>query len=467
MQAKATGSYLAAVTGNAAKRPVFVFIDRSISTIVSFFGVVYSGNFYVPVDSQLPANRIQLMIETIRPAAIIYSGENIPGPGLVYEGPVVKLSEAVSCPAADSLLDKIRRGHLDIDPLYAMFTSGTTGIPKGALISHRGVIDLAEGFAEVFELSEDCSYCNCAPFDFDVSTKDIYLNLKCMGTMHIAPKMAAVFPVQLIEFLNERKINTLIWATSVLRVIHSSDAFEAIRPEHLRLVMFSGEVMPNKVLNYWRKHFPEVEFVNLYGPTEITCNCTYFKVNRDFSDAEPLPIGNPFPNTGVLLLDGDKQVSGPGAVGEICVGGTCLALGYYNDMARTMESFVRNPLNPAYPQTIYRTGDLGCYNSFGELVFIGRSDHQIKYLGHRIELGEIEGAVNALDFLDFGCCIYDDQSEKIVLFYQAAEKCEKRIMSSLMLMLPKYMIPKKMVYYQRLPLNKNGKIDRALLKQYL
>jgi acyl-coenzyme A synthetase/AMP-(fatty) acid ligase len=163
------------------------------------------------------------------------------------------------------------------------------------------------------------------------------------------------------------------------------------------------------------------------------------------------------------LIDDNNLIADPGSKGEICVRGTSLALGYYGNADKTSLAFVQNPLNGFYPDIIYRTGDLGCYNELGELMYLGRKDHQIKYLGHRIELSEIEAAVNNLEFVKAGCCFYDERKEKIVLFYQSDKKCDGEIAAALLELLPKYMVPKRMIHYNALPLNKNSKINRTLL----
>ena len=237
---------------------------------------------------------------------------------------------------------------------------------------------------------------------------------------------------------------------------------------HLRNVMFSGEVMPNKVLNYWRNALPKCNYVNLYGPTEITCNCTYYKVERTFGDWEALPIGKSFLNTGILLLDSErKKAVGEGETGEICVSGSSLALGYYNEIEKTNAAFIQNPLNWHYPERIYCTGDMGKYDSEGNLLFMSRRDAQIKHMGHRIELGEIEIAVNAMPFIESAVCLYDEEKQKIVLFYQAGGDCKKQIVTELGKKLPKYMWPNQYRQYEKLPLNKHAKIDRMKLKEEL
>lgn len=232
--------------------------------------------------------------------------------------------------------------------------------------------------------------------------------------------------------------------------------------------MFSGEVMPNKVLNYWRSYLNDLQYVNLYGPTEITCNCTYYIVDRDFANEDSLPIGKKFKNTDILLLDSDrKREVQKGEIGELCVRGSSLALGYYNNHQKTAEAFIQNPLNSYYPELIYCTGDLVKYNEYDELIFLSRRDFQIKHMGHRIELGEIEVAVNAMDFIESAVCIYDEENEKIVLFYQASREYKKEIIEELQQILPKYMWPNQFVRYEKLPLNKNNKIDRVKLKDAL
>ena len=444
-KARSFGTYIAKHVG-ATRRPVAVTTHHCAGDIVTFMAVLYAGCFYVPISPQLPEPRRVSMLNTIKPDMIV-SDDTI--------------NNAADCD--DALLEAIAAQHTDTSPAYAMFTSGTTGAPKAVLVSHRSVIDVVAAFKAVFPLSDDCIFANQAPFDFDVSVKDIFLTLSLGAAMHIVPKKLFSAPAQLIEYLRERKINTLIWSTSALRMLASFRALDTALPSGLSLVMFSGEVMPNKVLNYWRSRLPDAQFVNLYGPTEITCNCTYYIVNRSFDDSAPLPIGTAFPNTAILLLDENGKPVAPGERGEICVRGTCLALGYYGNADATALSFIQNPTETAYPERIYKTGDIGAYNECGELMFFGRNDHQIKHMGHRIELSEIELAVNALAFIDFGCCIYDDKIEKILLFYQSNAQKDREIAIALRQTLPDYMLPRKMLWSETLPLNKNGKIDRSAL----
>lgn len=460
--AKCIGSFIAGRTGEKNK-PIAVLIDRNIRSLLAFMGIVYSGNFYVPIDMSMPVQRVELILRTLEPLLILDAA----GKGGIMERQAVCVDEAAEAGSDTELLSRLRREAIDTDPLYAIFTSGSTGIPKGVLVNHRSIIDLTEQFAAAFTFPEEPVFGNQAPFDFDVSSKDIYCCLKLGGSLQVIPKRLFSFPVQLIPYLNGRRVNTLIWAVSALRIVADFKTFTECPPRHLKLVMFSGEVMPVKALNYWREGVPEAQYVNLYGPTEITCNCTYYMVDREFRNEESLPIGRPFRNTEILLIDveDNSRITAPDVIGEICVRGTCLAIGYYNNPEKTKEAFVQNPFNHAYEEKIYRTGDMGMYNERGELMFASRKDYQIKHMGHRIELGEIETAVNALTFIEVGCCIFDERAGKIVLFYQSPESCDKQIVRELSKALPKYMWPNRYVHSEKLPLNKNGKIDRVLLKE--
>lgn len=224
--------------------------------------------------------------------------------------------------------------------------------------------------------------------------------------------------------------------------------------------------MPNKQLNTWRKFLPDVTYANLYGPTEITDACTYYIVDREFPDDEPLPIGIPMANTDILVLNEKDELVTGDEVGELCVRGTSLSMGYYRNPEKTKEAFVQNPLNPFVPEIIYRTGDLVKYNEYGEIIYLSRKDFQIKHMGHRIELGEIETAVSSLEEISLCCCLYDEKHQRIELFIEA-ELDKAYINERLSRMIPEYMLPNKVITLEEMPINANGKIDRVKLKELL
>ncbi len=467
-EAKAIGCQINNSINYQTNQPILVLAQRNISTILAFMGILYSGNFYVPVDHKMPEARLRHIFKTVKPPAVLRTGEKSALPNaLTFNGPIISLEEARKHSIDQILINKIRQYIAETDPLFAVFTSGSTGVPKCVLINHRSVIDLVEQFSSLFNFSSEIILGNQAPLDYDGSVKEICLTLRNSSRMHIIPKMFFSFPAMLFKHMDEMKINTVNWSTSALRIIASLKALDKVKPSFVDRFFFSGEVMPNKVLNYFRKHFPEAAFVNLYGPTEITFNCTYFRVNRPFTDDVPLPIGQPFPHTKILVLDENDSPVEKGEVGEICVGGNSLALGYYNNPEATAKAFVKYPENNKSAERIYRTGDLGKYNQLGELMFVSRKDQQIKHMGYRIELGEIEAAAYAVESIESVCCVYDQTKDNLVLFYQANEPDDETLFSALRNRLPRYMLPSRLIHSQKLPVTQTGKTDRHKLRKTL
>lgn len=450
------------------RSPVPVFMEKRVETIYAFLGAVYAGCFYVLLDPKLPSERLKQILQTLQSEVLVLHPDyEKQFKALEYERNVVNILEALQEEEDAVLLETIREQRLDIDPLYAIFTSGSTGIPKGVLVSHRSVIDFMEEFVDIFGITDKDVIGNQAPFDFDVSVKDIYSTLKTGATMQIIPKKMFSFPTKLLDYLDEREITTLIWAVSALCIVTTLKGLEYKVPQKVNKIIFSGEVMPIKHLNEWKKYLPDALYANVYGPTEITCNCTYYIVDREFQPGESLPIGQPFPNEKVFLLDeGNQLVREAGKKGEICVSGTALSLGYYRNPEQTKKVFVQNPLNEKYLERIYRTGDMAYYGHDGYLYFASRKDFQIKHMGHRIELGEIELAMEMAEGIRRACCTYDEPENKIIAFYEGeAEK--RQIVRALGKKLPAYMIPNVWVKLDRLPITKNGKIDRKkMLKEY-
>ncbi len=281
------------------------------------------------------------------------------------------------------------------------------------------------------------------------------------ATTYIVPRSLFMFPVRLVEFLNEHKVNTICWVVSALTMISSFGTFDTVKPEYLRTIAFGSEVFPIRQYHIWKEAVPEAEFFNLYGPTEATGMSCYFKVDREFGLDDVMPVGRPFRNTEILLLDDEDCLADEG---EIVIRGTAVTMGYYNNREKTEEAFVQNPLNPCYPEIVYRTGDVGRYNDRGELVFVSRKDYQIKHMGHRIELGEIEVHANSMDEVKMSACIYDMEAAKIVLFYMGTAGAAG-IMGYLKERLPRYMLPNRIEQIDRMPFTANGKIDRIALKE--
>ena len=451
---RAVGCALA--TKGYTGEPIAVMMGHTAKAITAFFGCVRAGCWYVPLDEAMGKSRIQMILETIKPRAIIITQitRKIMD-SFNFQGEALDFETLITSPVNEPLLNRIRAEQIDTDPLYAVFTSGSTGVPKGVVASHRSVIDYIEALSEVLALNEDSVLGNQSPLYFDACLKELYPTIKLGATTYLIPRRLFSFPIPLVEYLNAKKINTICWVSSALTIISAMNTFTHLRPMHLHTVAFGSEVFPIKQLRAWQEALPDAHFINLYGPTECTGMSCYHYVTAEDSQG-PIPIGRPFPNTRVQLLNEDNQIA---QEGEICISGTCLTLGYYADPERTKAVFVRNPLNPNYEETLYRTGDLAKRNSRGELVFIGRKDHQIKRMGHRIELGEIEANAAVLDGVELACCIYRNGS--LVLYYTGREEIDDALRQRL----PRYMIPNKIVRLTKMPLTANGKLNRQELER--
>ncbi|MCF0132216.1 MAG: amino acid adenylation domain-containing protein [Pseudobutyrivibrio sp.] len=459
----AVGSYL--TTNGIYKRPVVVFMKKSVHEIMAFYGVIRGGCYYVPIDEEMPSGRIQLILDNVCSPLVICdeSTAEIAAKFDLKGGSVVLYSDIIKTPFDKAGLDRAYDEAIDTDPIYIVFTSGSTGIPKGVVACHRSVIEYVEQLSEVLGFDEDTVFGNQSPLYFDACLKEIYPTLKFGATTYLIPKSHFSIPTKLVAYLNEHQINTICWVVSALTMISAFGTFSEIKPEYLRTIAFGSEVFPAKQYRLWKEAVPNATFTNLYGPTECTGMTCFYRVDRDFQEGEVIPVGRPFPNRQVLLLDNDGKLVAPGEQGEICIRGTSLTLGYYNDPQRTADAFVQNPLNTSYPEFIYKTGDIGRFNERGELCFVSRKDFQIKHMGHRIELGEIEVDVAMIKGVKMTACIYDQTKGKIVLYY-VGDLSEKELIVAMKTMLPRYMLPNKTVKMDALPLTANGKIDRVTLK---
>lgn len=456
------------------------YMEKSVDAVCAMFGSIYCNGFYCFIDIRQTVDRAAHIISLVEPSVIITDKSNYDNLiNIVNEkfsdskdpilSKIILISDLMDCVSCDfsvdeSLLLKARDSFYDLMPLYINFTSGSTGVPKGVVVGHASVIDFIEEFTNVFGISSDDIMANQAPFDFDVSVKDIYSGLYTGAKVQLIPRDYFSNPTTLMDYLCDKKVTTLVWAVTAMCFVSIMNGFDYKNPTSINKVMFSGELMPVKQLNKWKKYIPDAMYVNLYGPTEITCNCTYHILDREYENGEVLPIGKAFRNEKVFLLDeNDELVNTPNTEGEICVSGTALALGYFKDKEKTDKVFVQNPLNDKYFERIYRTGDLGKYDETGLLYYTSRKDFQIKHMGQRIELGDIEVAAMSVDGVSRAVCVYDHKRSKIILYYTGdIEKDE--LAESMKDKLPVFMTPSKRVKLDEFPINKNGKIDRKALE---
>lgn len=446
------------------EKPVAVFLDKSVRQIAAFMGVLYGGGFYCPIDVEMPSERVAKILKALCPRAIITDEihESLIKP--MADCDILIYEEMIQSEIDEERLAQIRERTNSSSPAYVLFTSGSTGEPKGVVINHEAIIDFTEWMCMKFDITEDDVFGNQSPLHFDLSIGDLYCTLKSGCTNYLIPKQCFSFPAELIKFLNDKKVTIIFWVPSALVLVAKMRILSKVIPQYLTRVLFCGEVMPNKQLNIWRKALPGVIFANLYGPCEACDASTYYIVDRDFEDDESLPIGFPCENTKIIVLNEENKQVGTDEEGELCIGGVGVALGYYNDSERTEKSFVQNPLNNRYREIIYRTGDIVKYNQFGELIYLSRKDFQIKHMGHRIELGEIEVAAGSIQGCDESACIYDDIRQKIVLFFTGKAK-EDEIRNHLAQKVNDYMVPSIVIGLKSFPHNANGKLDRKRLKE--
>lgn len=449
-----------------SREPVVIFMDKHPRTVASFFGVIYAGCYYVCLDEKMPRARMQSILENLRPRVLLTDRKNRDAAVSLGVEHTFLYEEAASEPIVPERLAAVRRSQCDTDPIYVVFTSGSTGVPKGVVACHRSVIDYTDSLSEALGFSSETVFANQTPLYFDAPLKELMPTVKFGATTYFVPRMLFSFPVRLIEYLNTYRINTVCWVVSALVQISSLGALEHTVPKYLTKVAFGSEVFPRKQYECWRKALPQAEFYNLYGPTEATGMSCYWKAERELDENEPIPVGRPFDNTDLILLNDRNLRAEAGEEGEICLRGTCVTMGYYNNSEKTAEAFVQNPLNSAYPEWIYRTGDIGRYNERGELVFVCRKDSQIKHMGHRIELGEIDAAAQKHASLRQSCCLYDEADKRLVLFY-VGEVEDDELRSFLELYLPRYMLPALLVKLSAFPLTDNGKTDRRSLKEQM
>jgi len=416
----------------------------------------------MPMDPSNPIKRTESILKKIKPIAII-TDENNDNLSVAETTKKFRLDEIINNnPNYINYYEKT----IDLDPVYIITTSGSTGIPKGVAISHRSVIDYILWAKDTYGISQEVVIGNQAPFFFDNSVLDIYLMVFTGAKLVLIPDKLFLFPYKLVSYLNEKAISFIFWVPSIMANIVKFDILSENIPKYLRYILFAGEVMPVKVYNYWRKYLKDSVFSNLYGPTEITVDCTYSIVEGYIEESEHIPIGKPCRNTDVFLLnEDDNLITDTNTIGEICVKGSSLALGYFNDPEKTSIAFNQNPLNQNYQEKIYRTGDLAYHNENHDLIYVSRKDDQVKRSGYRIELGEIEKAVLLIEKINKACVIYAKEKNEIILIYESKNEIPLReILLELRQTLPKYMLPNKAYFLEALPINQNGKLDRPGLK---
>jgi len=466
-QAKQLSGAISSLAGGI-NNPVAVFLHKSTECVIADLAITYSGNIYMNLDVKNPESRILNILEKIEPVVIITNGFYIEKlrsfcPAGIK---ILNIGEAGTEAEVHNPLPQLRE-LIDTDPYCIINTSGSTGTPKGVVLNHKSFVDFIEWSVETLSIPEHELIGSLSPIYFDIFSFELCLLMARSATIVIIPEQLATFPAKLAGLLADEKISFIFWVPTIMVNMANLDILSSFELPAMKRIWFAGEVFPTKHLNYWRRKIPGAVFTNLYGPIEITLDCTYYTVEKEFPDDMPVPIGYPCRNTDVLILNEENMPAGVNEKGELCVRGTSLALGYYNDPEKTAGAFVQNPLNKSYPELIYRTGDVVYKNEEGVIFFTGRKDFQVKHLGYRIDLSELEHVIlNKWGKVKNGCVIYNNNKKEISLLYEGREEISPAVFrKELAAYFPKYMVPTQFRLFEELPRNPNGKIDRNALNK--
>ena len=455
---------------NGVKQPIAVYTKKSIANVASDIGILYSGNAFLNLDVKSPANRISAILSAIKPRLIIATKESAKNLDSIYPRDNILIYDDIEFSAVNldqTLKHNQLSGIIDVDPMCIITTSGSTGTPKGVVLNHRSFMDFTKWAHDAGLIHDTDIIGNLSPIVFDLYCSDLCMMMRYGTSIVLLSEKHAAFPTYLLETIRDNKVSYIFWVPTIMVNIANMNLLDKITLPDLKTIWFAGEVFPTKQYNVWRKHLPQAKFVNLYGPVEATVDVTYYVVEKEISDEDPIPIGYACENTDVFLLSEENTACKTGEEGEICIRGTSLAMGYYNDPEKTAKVFVQNPLNKQYPEIIYKTGDIGVINEAGEMIFRGRKDTLIKHAGYRIELGEIEHTIiNKLKLIENGCIVYNSAAKEIVLYYETMSNITPQdIRVRLSNELPQYMLPSKYIKLNAMPRNTNGKIDRLYLKE--
>lgn len=449
--------------------PIAVFISSKADVVVSDLGIILAGKFFMNLDVSTPIDRIKKIIIQTNPALILVDKNNesciksITNEYLVFEDIINSQFNY-----EDFSIEKFRRNTIDSEPFCIINTSGTTGVPKSVVLSHRSFINFVNWAYSVYGFSYRERIASLSPVVFDIYVYELCMMIFHGATLILIPSTMAIFPYKMLMYLEKQEPTFLFWVPTIMVNIANRDMLSGFDFRLIKNVWFAGEVFPTKQYNYWHKMLPTAQFTNLYGPIEITVDCTYYIIDHEIDDNEEIPLGYSCNDANVFILNDRDTIADINEEGEICVRSSSLAMGYYNDEKNTLEHFVQNPLQHNYPEIIYRTGDIGLVDDRGLIMFKGRKDTLIKHMGYRIELNEIEHIIiSVLRLVDNGCSIYDANRKVIIFIYEAeSEIAPATFKKQLSKKLPKYMIPTVYIRMSTLPRNTNGKIDRARLKDY-
>ena len=464
--AKRIGTCLAAVA--SPRTPVALLLDsRSIRNIPAIFGAIYAGCAYAPLDIAMPPERLRLLLELMQPSAVLVDerGAGVFAACGLHGFPVVDYAAAMSAQADDARLAVIRRQASMYDPMSILYTSGSTGIPKGSIQPHFSYIHWMEASIEMYGFTENMVFGNQSPFFYANSILDIFPPVALGAKTYLLPSGVLTFPKRMIACLNEHHVSELCMTpSSFVSVVNAGVLTPGAVPD-LKWGIMSGESMPWLPLKAWMDATPNADWWHFYGSTEMF-SVAVGKVEGEYQAGDRLPVGSPFPIVHILFVDEDGNEVSPGEPGEMLVSSPMISCGYHRDPERTQRAWIVDPLSRGWQERFYRCGDMGYLLPDGQLMVLGRRDNQIKHMGYRMELGEVEAALRALPDWQEGCVLHDQAQDRIWCFY-SGKLDEKQLKAGLKERLARYMLPDRFVHLHDMPHTANMKIDRQRLRQMM
>jgi amino acid adenylation domain-containing protein len=465
--ARSVGSCLAQVL--PMRGVVAVLMNgRNIDCIPAFLGVIYAGGAYAPLDPSMPQERMELILSIMKPDCILaddYGRAALSLPGNQHTQ-VIGYANAAHTAIDQSVLDKIRVWSSMFDPLSILYTSGSTGIPKGSVQSHSSYIHYNEETIDVFGFDENVVFGSQSPFFYANSIIDIYPPIALGAQVYLLPANALAFPARFLSCLKEHHVTELTMTPSSFVAIANSEVFQPGCLTELSYGIMSGERMPWRPLMQWMKAAPNAGFYNFYGSTEAF-SVAVGKVEGDHDEGELLPVGKPYRHAHIVFIDEDECETDPLTGGEMLISNPWLSAGYHRNAERTQAAFLIDPMRRGYFERFYRTGDIGRLNENGELLVLGRRDSQIKHHGYRMELGEVENALRSISGWADGCVLFNNESGQIYCFW-TGKLTQIELQTALKSKLQRYMLPDFYVHLESMPHTATMKIDRvSLFKAYM
>lgn len=450
------------------RQSVALLLDaRSIRNVPALYGVMYAGCSYAPLDITMPPERLRLLLELLQPAAVLADEKGMRAfESCGWAGaPAVAFLRAASHDVDEVALERVRAQASVYDPMSILYTSGSTGIPKGSVQTHFSYLHWTQATIDVYGLTEDTIFGNQSSFFYANSILDVFPPVALGATVYLLPAGVLTFPKKMIACLREHHVTELCMTpSSFISVVNAGVLEEGALPE-LKWGIMSGESMPWEPLKSWMNATPNASWWHFYGSTEMF-SVAVGKVDKNHQSGDRLPVGKPFSLTHMLFLDEDGRECAPGEPGEMLLSSPWIASGYYRDAERTASAWVMDPLERGWQERFFRCGDVGYLQEDGQLMVLGRRDTQIKHMGYRMELGEVEAALRSIPDWREGCVLFDAEKDVLWCFY-VGELDERQIKAALKERLARYMLPDRYMRLDAMPRTATMKLDRKQLRELM